>query len=186
MKPIYVFLANGFEDIEAITVIDLLRRWQLPAVTVSINPGKEVTSVNNNTIIADEVISESLPEASWLVFPGGMPGAENLHENKLLNEMLRKQAESSEGRIAAICAAPAIVLGQEGYLKGEKATCYPGMEGLLMGAEHVDAPVVVSGKYVLGNGPANAMLWALTIVKEILGEEEAHNLAQGLLFYNFG
>ena len=121
--------------------------------------------------------------AEWLILPGGMPGATNLYEFAPLRGLLRSQAESAGGRIAAICASPAVVLGQLGLLKGEKATCYPGFENLLSGAEAVDAPVVTSGKFVLGNGPGNVFAWALTIVKETLGEQKALSLGGDLLIY---
>lgn len=85
--------------------------------------------------------------------------------------------------MAAICASPAVVLGQLGLLKGEKATCYPGFENMLEGADVVDAPVVKSGRFVLGNGPANAMHWALGIIEETMGSAEAIKVANGLLIY---
>jgi 4-methyl-5(b-hydroxyethyl)-thiazole monophosphate biosynthesis len=119
----------------------------------------------------------------WLVLPGGMPGAENLYNFAPLAGLLERHAKSTTGRIAAICASPAVVLGQLGLLKGQKATCYPGFEKMLSGVQHIDAPVVVSGKFVTGNGPANAMAWALAIVREELGSLEALHLANSLLLY---
>lgn len=184
MKDIFVFLAEGFEEIEAITVIDILRRAGLPVKTVSITTALQVTGAHGMTVTADLIFDNTLfKDAGWLVLPGGMPGATNLYEFGPLEGLLREQMKSAEGRIAAICASPAVVLGQMGLLKGEKATCYPGFEGMLDGAEHEDAPVVTSGKFVLGNGPANAMIWALTIVSETLGSHEADKVANGLLLY---
>ena len=184
MRESFVFLAEGFEEIEAITVIDLLRRAGIPLKTVSITTSLQVTGAHGVTVNADLIFDNTLfKDAEWLILPGGMPGATNLYEFSPLQGLLKAQAESEKGRIAAICASPAVVLGQLGLLEGEKATCYPGFEEMLKGAEHVDAPVVRSGKFVLGNGPANAMLWALAIISETLDSQEAGKVATGLLLY---
>lgn len=184
MKDSFVFLAEGFEEIEALTVIDLMRRAGLPVKTVSITTALQVTGAHGVTVKADLLFDNTLfSDAEWLILPGGMPGADNLHNFGPLQGLLKSQRESKSGRIAAICAAPAVVLGQAGLLKGEKATCYPGFEEMLDGAEAIDQPVVVSGKFVLGNGPANAMAWALTIISETLSSQEALKVAGGLLLY---
>lgn len=184
MRDSFVFLAEGFEEIEALTVIDLLRRAGLPVKTISITKALQVTGAHGVTVKADLLFDNTLfADAEWLILPGGMPGATNLYEFAPLQGLLKSQLESRDGRIAAICASPAVVLGQLGLLRGEKATCYPGFEGMLEGAEHIDAPVVKSGKFVLGNGPANAMLWALSIISETLSSTEALKVANGLLLY---
>lgn len=184
MKNAFVFLAAGFEEIEALTVIDVLRRAGINVQTVSITSALQVKGAHGVTVNADLLFDNTLfSNPDWLILPGGMPGATNLFEFSPLQGLLKTQAESKDGRIAAICAAPAVVLGQLGLLKGEKATCYPGFENLIEGAEMIDAPVVVSNKFVLGNGPANALPWALSIVKEALGIEEAAKVASGMLYY---
>ena len=184
MKDSFVFLAEGFEEIEALTVIDLLRRADIPVKTVSITTALQVTGAHGITVKADLIYDNTLfKDAEWLILPGGMPGATNLYEFSPLEGLLKSQLGSRKGRIAAICASPAVVLGQLGLLKGEKATCYPGFENMLEGAEAIDSPVVVSGKFVLGNGPANAMLWALAIIGETLGTQKAQQVANGLLLY---
>lgn len=184
MRDSFVFLAEGFEEIEALTVIDLLRRAGMPVKTVSITTALQVTGAHGVTVKADLIYDNTLfSGAEWLILPGGMPGASNLYEFGPLEGLLKAQLESKSGRVAAICASPAVVLGQLGLLKGEKATCYPGFEGMLEGAEVIDAPVVVSGRFVLGNGPANAMAWALTIISETLSSQEALKVANGLLLY---
>lgn len=184
MRESFIFLAEGFEEIEAITVIDLLRRAGLTVKTVSITTALQVTGAHGVTVTADLIFDNTLfKDAEWLILPGGMPGATNLYEFGPLQGLLEAQAKSKDGRIAAICAAPAVVLGQLGLLKGEKATCYPGFEELLKGAEVIDAPVISSGKFVLGNGPGNAMLWALTIISETISSQEANKVANGLLLY---
>lgn len=184
MKETFVFLAEGFEEVEAITVIDLLRRAGMNVKTVSITTALQVTGAHGVTVKADLLFDNThFSDAEWLILPGGMPGATNLYEFAPLAGLLRNQADSEKGRIAAICASPAVVLGQLGLLKGEKATCYPGFEDMLEGAEYSDAPVVVSGKFVLGNGPTNATAWALTIISETLGSQIAIKVANGLLLY---
>lgn len=184
MKETFVFLAAGFEEIEALTAIDVMRRAGMNVQTVSITSALQVKGAHGVVVNADVLFDNTLfDEPAWLVLPGGMPGATNLYEFGPLQGLLKAQAESENGRIAAICAAPAVVLGQLGLLKGEKATCYPGFENMVEGADMIDAPVVVSNKFVLGNGPANALPWALTIVKEAVGQEEAAKVASGMLYY---
>lgn len=184
MKESFLFLAEGFEEIEALTAVDVLRRAGIEVKTVSITSSLQVTGAHGITVNADLLFDNTLfSNPQWLILPGGMPGAVNLYECAPLQGLLRRQAASQEGRIAAICAAPAVVLGQLGLLEGEKATCYPGFEEDLKGAEVVAEPVVVSGKFVLGNGPANALLWALYIVKEEKGREVAESVANGMLLY---
>lgn len=184
MRDSFVFLAEGFEEIEALTVIDLLRRAGMPVKTVSITTALQVTGAHGVTVKADLIFDNTLfQDAEWLILPGGMPGASNLYEFGPLEGLLKSQLASKSGRVAAICASPAVVLGKLGLLKGEEATCYPGFESMLEGAEVIDAPVVVSGRFVLGNGPANAMAWALTIIRETISSQEALKVANGLLLY---
>lgn len=184
MNESFLFLAAGFEEIEALTAVDVMRRAGMEVHTVSITSALQVRGAHGITVNADLLFDNTLfLDPEWLVLPGGMPGATNLYEFAPLKGLLTTQSQSANGRIAAICAAPGVVLGQLGLLKGERATCYPGFEHYVEGAEMIDSPVVVSGKYVLGNGPANALPWALTIVREAMGEEIARNVASGMLYY---
>lgn len=184
MKESFVFLAAGFEEIEALTAIDVMRRAGMNVQTVSITSALQVKGAHGVTVNADLLFDNTLfSNPEWLVLPGGMPGASNLYEFGPLQGLLKSQVESKDGRIAAICASPAVVLGQLGLLKGEKATCYPGFENMVEGATMVDEPVVVSNKFVLGNGPAYALPWALTIVMEALGQEASAKVASGMLYY---
>lgn len=184
MKTSYIFLADGFEDIEAITVIDVLRRANIPIKTVSITSSMKVISAHGIHIGTDLIFDTNLfQNADWLICPGGMPGASNLYEFAPLGGLLRQHVANG-GRLAAICAAPAVVFGQLGLLQGREATCYPGFEHLCLGAEMADKPVVISNHdMVLGNGPSNALLWALAIVKETLGEQESRKIANDMLLY---
>lgn len=184
MKESFLFLADGFEEVEALTAVDVLRRAGMPVKTVSITSSLSVTGAHGITVKADTIYdSTHFSDPAWLILPGGMPGAQNLHDFAPLYGLLRQQAASPSGRIAAICAAPAVVLGAEGLLRGHDATCYPGFESGLIGAHYVDEPVVSDRKFVLGNGPASALLWALAIVAAELGEEKSQNIANQMLLY---
>ena len=124
MKESFVFLAAGFEEIEALTVIDVMRRAGINVQTVSITSALQVRGAHGVVVNADLLFDNTLfSEPEWLVLPGGMPGASNLYEFGPLQGLLKSQMESPNGRIAAICASPAVVLGQLGLLNGEKATC---------------------------------------------------------------
>lgn len=184
MKESYVFLADGFEEVEALTPVDVLRRGGVSVKTVSITSSLQVTGAHGVSVVADVIWNNSLfQDPKWLILPGGMPGATNLYEFAPLQGLLRQQFESKDGRIAAICASPAVILGQMGLLKGRKATCYPGMEDLMDGAKPVDKRVTVDNKFVLGNGPSSALPWALAILKEECGEVKSNNVANAMLLY---
>lgn len=184
MNESFVFLADGFEEIEAISVIDILRRAGMKVKTVSITSSLLVKGAHGVGVTADVIYDSTMfKDAEWLILPGGMPGASNLYNFAPLQGLLRNQAASNNGRIAAICASPGEILGQLGLLKGEKFTCYPGFETKVDGGIYVDEKVVVSGKFVTANGPSSATLWALAIVKESLGEAKADEVASGMLLY---
>ena len=184
MKESFVFLADGFEEIEALTAVDVLRRAGMSVKTVSITSSLSVTGAHGITVGADTLFDPSLfMDPEWLILPGGMPGAKNLYDFVPLHGLLRRQAESEEGRIAAICASPAVVLGQLGLLKNQRATCYPGFEDMLDCKKVESKPVVIDDKFVLGNGPASALLWSLAIVKETFDDVVAGKLANDMLLY---
>ncbi len=187
MKESFVFLADGFEEVEALTAVDVLRRAGMPVRTVSISSSLQVTGAHGISVKADAIYESTLfGNPGWLILPGGLPGADNLYKFAPLQGLLKQQAESPEGRIAAICAAPAVVLGKLGLIKGRKATCYPGFERMLEGAEYVDTRVVADNKFVLGNGPASALEWALAIVRMQLGQEKSCTIANDMLLYPNG
>lgn len=184
MRESYLFLAEGFEEIEALTPVDVLRRAGMPVKTVSITRSLQVTGAHGITVNADLHFDPAIfrnPE--WLILPGGMPGASNLYEFAPLQGLLQAQYESADGRIAAICASPGVVLGQMGLLKGREATCYPGFEEMMKGAHPSDSRVTADDKFVLGAGPALALRWSLAIVEQTLGREAADNVASGMLLY---
>ena len=184
MKQSFLFLAHGFEEIEALTAVDVLRRAGIPVKTVSITESLQVTGAHGITVKADVLYDNTLFDSpEWLILPGGMPGAENLYNFAPLQGLLERHAYSKNGRIAAICAAPAVILGQLNLLEGFQATCYPGFEEKLYGAKYVDSPVVIDGKFVTANGPANALPWAMAIVEETTDARKAEQVAAGMLFY---
>jgi len=180
----FLFLADGFEEIEALTVVDVMRRAGMDIKTVSIKSGVDVTGAHGVTVKADMTFAEAdYSQAEWLIIPGGMPGSQNLADNGALCDLLRKHARRA--KTAAICAAPSLVLAPLGLLDGKEATCYPGMEENLIAnnAIHRDAPVVALDNIITANGPASALLFALAIVANSLGEDIAREVGSGMLFY---
>ena len=177
----YIFLADGFEEIEALAVVDLLRRAGMSATTVSINETPEATGAHGIPVIADTTIDCISCDYDWLILPGGLPGAPNLAACEKLTDMLVEHNNAGK-HIAAICASPAMVLAPLGILEGKEATCYPGLEDLLTGAVHCPELAVASKNVVTGKGPAAAMAFALEIIKITLGEDKANEVAAGLLY----
>lgn len=177
---IFVHLAEGFEETEAITTLDILRRAGLDARFVSVRGSKAVKGCHDITVEADLMFEEADYDAcDMIVLPGGLTGAYNLRDHKELGKQILNFAEQGKG-LAAICAAP-LVLGNLGILQGKKATVYPGMEQELKGAESLDFPVVRDVNIITSQGPATAMKFALAIVKYFRGEEAGDALAEDLL-----
>ncbi len=178
---IYVFLATGFEDIEAIAPVDIMRRAGLEVQTVSITGEEIVTSAHGVGIASDLLLSDvDFSSAEMLVLPGGLPGSTNLDACKPLTEAIKRHFESG-GPIAAICAAP-LVYGHLGLLKGRRATCYPGVERELTGATYTAAIVERDGNIITGKGPAAAFEFGYTIVDYFLGEGASLPLRQGMIY----
>ena len=181
MQTVYVFLANGFEDIEAISTIDVLRRGGLNVLTVSINDTLQVTSAHNVCINADVLFDDAdFSEAQLLVLPGGLPGADNLKAHDGLRQVLT--AHAAAGRhIGAICAAP-IVLGNACLLDGKKATCYPGFEDALGEACHVAEGVVTDGNITTAMGPAFSLPFAYRLLEQLTDSDTAQQVQLGMLY----
>ena len=181
MKTSYIFLADGFEEVEALTCVDVLRRAGMPVITVSINEGPAATGAHGVTVMADSLFGDNdYSDAEWLVLPGGVPGAPNLAAHEALCEALRAH-NSRGGKVAAICASPAVVLEPLGIIDDRDAVCYPGMEVLTGCVKWGEAPVAVDGNVVTGNGPAAASLFALTLVEQSMGRDCAVQVAGGML-----
>lgn len=178
---VYLFLADGFEEIEGLTVVDLLRRAEVDVKTVSITGKVKVTGSHNISVQADEVYGESdYSKADMLVLPGGMPGTKHLAEHKELGDLL-KQFHSAGGNLAAICAAPS-VLGMYGILEGKKATCYPGFEEKLAGAIITGGKTEVDGNVITSKGMGTAIEFSLKIIEKLKDEETAKKIAASIQY----
>ena len=180
MKNIFVFLADGFEEIEALTPIDVLRRAGLAVQTVSVMDEQMVAGAHGVPVLADKMFADiCLEDAEMILLPGGLPGATNLDAHEGLGQMILDFAKE-EKRLAAICAAP-LVLGNRGLLQGKKATCYPGFETYLQGAEYTAALVEKDGNIITGKGPGAAMEFAFAIVEKYCGIDKVNELKQGMM-----
>ena len=182
MEKTYVFLADGFEEIEALATVDLLRRAGIHVETVSINPTLAVRGAHDIEVAADIMLADCPEGARMYIVPGGMPGAKNLADNPKVCQILTAQHEAG-GKIAAICAAPAVVLAPLGIINEYEATCYPGFEeGVTAGgAHHKNQRVVVDRNIITANGPSSAVPFALTIIEAIKGQVAADKVAAGIL-----
>jgi len=179
-KKVLVPLADGAEEIEAMTIIDVLRRAGAE-VTVAGIGALEVTAAHGVRLLADRLISECTDETYDLIaLPGGMPGSKNLRDSKPLADLLVKQQQADRW-YAAICAAPAVALAPLGLLADRHATCYPGFTGQLEGASVSEDRVVVDGRCITSKGPGTAMEFAVTLVSVLFGEAKADEVAAGLL-----
>lgn len=180
MKKVALFLATGFEETEALGTVDVLRRAQIPVNTVSIANEKTVTGAHGIPVIADQLFNETdFNEIDMIVLPGGMPGSTNLNKDDKVKELLQ-QFNNSGKQVAAICAAP-MVLGGSGLLQGKKATCYPGFETKLIGAQATGKNVVVDGNITTGGGPGLVFEFALSLVEQLAGLEKRQEVQKGLL-----
>lgn len=181
MAKIFVFLANGFEEIEALAPVDILRRGGQEVCTVSVSGTLWVESSHGITVKADQLFDEcDLSEADMLMLPGGMPGSVNLNAHEGLRLALLAHAERG-GRIGAICAAP-MVLGSLGLLKGRRATCSPGFEVYLDGAEYTRELVTVDGNIITGEGPGASLPYAYAILSFFVGDEAVRALQEKMQY----
>lgn len=182
MHRSFIFLAEGFEELEALATVDVMRRAGMDIKTVSITSEREVVGAHGITVRADLTFKEvDFDGSEWLILPGGMPGATNLAAFEPLCDLLRVH----KGKIAAICASPGVVLAPLGLLHGKEATCYPGFEEPCRenGAIMRDVPVMALDKLITANGPSAALRFALAIVANSLGEAVAQQVGSGMLYY---
>lgn len=181
MSRVYVFLADGFEEIEGLTVVDLLRRAQIETEMVSIMGRKTVRGSHGIEIGADGLFEDyDYEDAELLVLPGGMPGTTNLGAHEKLCVLLKEHY--SQGRkLAAICAAPS-VFGKLGFLQERKATCYPGFEDALKGAQ-VSADKVVTDEFIVtAKGMGAAIEFGLKLIELIKDAETAQKISEGIIY----
>lgn len=182
-EKVAVFLAPGFEDIEAITPCDLMARAGIDFDLIAVAEEKAVPSTHGISITCDLLLSEaSLNDYTMLVLPGGLPGATNLGASEKLAQGL-KAFHQEEKSIAAICAAPSM-LAQLGILAGRKATCYPGFDEVLTAnqTDYQVESVVEDGHFITSRGPATAAEFGFAIVRRLKGEAVAEQIARGMLY----
>ncbi|MGN0086825.1 MAG: DJ-1 family glyoxalase III [Alloprevotella sp.] len=177
---LHLFLANGFEEIEAITTLDILRRCGLEVNTVSVTGARLITGAHGIPIMADSIFRKNIIEHSnGLILPGGMPGARNLSLHDGLRKALLVHVQRGT-LLAAICAAP-LILGKYGLLDGKRATCYPGFESNLKGAIITENLVEEDGNIITGRGPAAAADFAFAIARRFVSLDKVTEVKMGML-----
>ncbi len=181
MAKVCVLLADGFEELEAVTLIDVLRRAGAEVTTLAVtNPN--VRGAHGIVMHADANLAEH-QNTPWdaVLLPGGMPGAATLRDTPLVQELVQKQAKR-QGLVGAICAAP-IALAQAGLLDGKRCTCYPGFEKEVErgGAKVHEQAVVDEGAVLTSRGPGTAMQFALTLAERLCGKSKAEGVAKDML-----
>lgn len=185
MARVCVLLTPGFEEIEAVTIIDVLRRGEVEVTTLAVggegSSGLEVRGSHALTLLADRALEGAAAGESWdmVILPGGMPGSRSLRDSPDVQALLRRQNERG-GKLGAICAAP-MALGAAGVLRGRRATSYPGFEKELTGATCVTEPVVRDGNVVTSRGVGTALQFALEIVRDLKGAALAEKLRAAML-----
>lgn len=187
MKGVTIFLANGFEDMEALATRDVLIRGGIPVLTVSITDEYLVESSHGLQVTADtswadvEVIEPGTDASDVMIFPGGMPGSKNLAQHAELMEIMQDHWQRG-GAVAAICAAPGLVVSQLPNLQGRKFTCFPGFEDALIaqGAVHTTEGAVIDGNLITGRGAGHAVAFGLAILRYLKGEEAVEKVKEGL------
>jgi len=181
MAKVYIFLAEGYEEIEALTVVDLLRRANIDIKMVSVTGKISVTGSHQITTSSDVLFENAdFKDADMLVLPGGMPGTMNLMEHEGLDLLLREFHAKGKS-LAAICAAPR-VLGIKGILVGKNVTCYPGNEEFLNCARVINTAVVTDGNITTSKGMGTAIDFSLSLIKGISGEAEAVKIAKAIQY----
>ena len=185
-KTVYIFFASGFEEIEAITPVDILRRAGVNIKMISVTNSKTVMGAHNIEVQCDclleDILQKDLPAA--IIMPGGMPGATNLANNQQLKDFTIK-CFNAKKLVCAICASPAIVFGSYGLLKNKNWTCYPNMEteaSKEAQATWKTEPVVIDGNLITSRGPGTASVFAYSILSQLNLDDKAQNLKKGMLF----
>ncbi len=182
MAKVLIFLADGFEEIEGLTVVDLLRRAGIDITTVSITDKPRVTGSHKISLDTDTILNDvSFDVADMLVLPGGMPGTRNLEACDRLMSEVDRFAGNSAKKIAAICAAPTI-FGHRGLLHGKKACCYPGKEGDLTGAKVSFDEVSVDGNIITSRGLGTAIPFSLAIIEALTDKATADKIGKAVVY----
>lgn len=187
MAKIAVFFADGCEEIEGLTVVDMLRRAKLDVVSVSVTGSLEIHGSHNITFLTDTTYEQAAADAEefertfdGIVLPGGVPGTQNLGAHKGVTAAVKNFAAS--GRlVAAICAAPS-VLGENGVLQGKRATCHPGWEDKLAGAVLSEENAVTDGNIITSRGMGTAVDFSLAIIRKLAGEDAVEQVKKGIVY----
>ncbi|MCU1718224.1 DJ-1 family glyoxalase III [Pseudomonas sp. 5P_3.1_Bac2] len=176
-----ICVAEGVEDLECVTLIDVLRRAEIEVVVASIEDRRMITCARGTRLTADAMLMDVLAQHfDLLVLPGGLPGAQRLAEHEPLAQRVREQAKAGL-LFAGICAAPVLALQRYGVLRQRRMTCYPGLSEQLSGCVFVDEAVVVDGNCITSQGPATALPFALMLVEQLVGRATRKQVAQALL-----
>ncbi|WPT14095.1 Protein DJ-1-like protein B [Picochlorum sp. SENEW3] len=177
-------IANGSEEMEAIIIADVLRRAEAQVTLASVEETTQVICSRGVNIVADKLIGECAEEQFELIaLPGGMPGAQNLADSEMLSSILKKH-QASDKPLAAICAAPQVVLNTQGYLEGRHATAHPAFSDKLGNQERVSDRVVIDGNIITSRGPGTAMEFALTIVGRLFGPDKMKQVAGPMVMHS--
>lgn len=181
MKKVYVYLANGFEEVEAVTPIDMLRRAGAQVVTLAVGDNITTEGAHGIKITADALAEDTdISDADMIVLPGGCPGYENLAASEKVAGDIELMI-SRDRYVAAICGTPAAVLGPRGYLKNRRATCYPGMEEDLNCKRLHAGAVCVDGNMITSKSAGTAMSFSIVLVRELLGDTAANKLQRAIV-----
>jgi 4-methyl-5(b-hydroxyethyl)-thiazole monophosphate biosynthesis len=186
-KKAILLLADGFEEVEALTPVDYLRRAGIEVCTAAIGSAAIVTGSHGIPVTADVILGDLIRQgrasaASWdaVLLPGGLPGAANLAASAEAGALLRDMAAAGKW-VCAVCASPAVVLFPLGLLKGRDFTCFPGMETQVSGASWKEEPVVVDGNIITSRAAGTAAAWAIGIIGKLAGEQAARKIASSVL-----
>lgn len=176
-----IAVADGVEDLEVVTLIDVLRRAEIEVLVASVEARRMFSCARGTRLTADAMLADVLAQDfDLIVLPGGMPGAQHLADHQPLAERVREQAAAGK-LFAGICAAPALALQGYGVLKQRRMTCYPGFSERLSGCTFVDEPVVVDGNCITSQGPGTALAFALTLVEQLCGKPRRSAVAKDML-----
>ena len=182
MKKVYLFLATGFEEVEALTVVDILRRGGVDCQTVSVMGDYDVTSSHMVTVRVDLLFDEAdFSDGEMLVMPGGIPGTPNLKAHEGLAKLIRQYKEEGKN-LAAVCAAPTIY-GEMGLLEGKNATCFPGMEDGLIGANKLTDNVVCDGQFITSRGMGTCIDFGLALLARLTNQDKAQEIGKKIVYY---
>lgn len=180
-KTALVPVANGSEDLETVTIIDVLRRAAVEVTVASVEAAREVACARGTRLVADALLADvATRQFDLIALPGGMPGAERLRDTPALVALLKAQ-DARGALFGAICASPGVVLGTHGLIGDRAATAYPGFGQFLPPGSERDARVVRDGNLVTSRGPGTALDFALALVEALCGREQARKVADGML-----